>query len=394
MDFSRLIASHVSAINGSGIRKVFDEAARCPSPIRLHIGQPDFLVDERVKRAAAEAITSDQNGYSPSAGTPALCARIAAHLRWDVGWNVGPGKDAEVMVTSGTSGALYLACAAVLNPGDQLILPDPYFVAYPHFAHMCHAEAVLCDTYPDFRLTAERVEPLITARTKAVLNVSPSNPPGVVLSRAEQADLLDLCRRRNVLLISDEIYDEFTFSQARTDPAAGDPKVLRCPSPARIARAEEDVLLVRGFGKTYGVTGWRLGYAAGPKAIIAEMRKLQQYLYVCAPTPLQAGAAAALDTDMRPVIDSYEARRDEVVRTLSELTNVPVPGGAFYAFVEVPKRLGITSEEFYQRAKARNVFIVPGHAFSERDTHFRISYATTRHDLTTGLQILAELMKS
>lgn len=397
MDFTRLIAHQVNVINGSGIRRVFDEASRAVNPIRLHIGQPDFPVDRAAKRAAVNAIESDFNGYSASAGLASFVSRISKHVRWDVGWH-GPettSSNADLLVTNGTSAALFIACMSVLNPGDELILPDPYFVAYPYFATLCNAKPVLCDTYSSgFRMTAERVEPLITPRTKAVLSVSPSNPTGTVLTRAECADLLDLCRRKNVLLISDEIYDEFTFAESRTDRAAGDASATRCPSPARLPGAEEDVLLVRGFGKTYGMTGWRLAYAAGPKALIAQMKKLQQYLYVCAPTPLQLGAEAALDADMRPIIDSYQARRDEVLRVLSPHTNIPNPGGAFYGFVEVPKRLNLSSEEFYQRAAARNVFIVPGHAFSKRDTHFRISYATTRDELTRGLAILAELMKS
>jgi aminotransferase len=400
MDFTRLIAHQVNVINGSGIRRVFDEASRATNPIRLHIGQPDFPVDRAAKRAAMNAIDSDLNGYSASGGLSSFVSRIARHVQWDVGWRgvdapgTAAGGDADVLVTNGTSAALFIACMSVLNPGDELILPDPYFVAYPYFATLCNAKPVLCDTYSSgFRMTAERVEPLITPRTKAVLSVSPSNPTGTVLTRAECADLLELCRRRNVLLISDEIYDEFTFAESRSDLAAGDATAARCPSPARLPGAENDVLLVRGFGKTYGMTGWRLAYAAGPKALIAQMRKLQQYLYVCAPTPLQVGAEAALDADMRPIIESYQARRDEVLRVLSPHTSIPNPGGAFYAFVEVPKRLNMTSEQFYQRAAARNVFVVPGHAFSKRDTHFRISYATTRDELTRGLAVLAELMQ-
>lgn len=394
MDLATLISSRASSINGSGIRRVFDEAASTPDAIRLFIGQPDFPIDESIRRAAADAImdpVSNHNGYTLTQGTPALLAAIREHIRWDLGWTIDDQRT-EALVTSGTSGALFLAAMALLNPGDELVIPDPWFVLYPYLAHLAGARSVACDTYPDFRMTAERVERCITPRTKAVLICSPGNPAGVVLSQKECDDLLDLCRRRRVLLISDEIYDEFAYAESLTARSAGTPARPRCPSPGRAPGAEEQVVVIRGFGKTYGVTGWRLGYAVGPKAVLREMRKLQQYVYVCAPAPLQAGVVAAFRVDMSGHIAAYQARRDRVLERLAPLTEVPRPGGAFYAFVKVPDRLGMSGEQFYQRAKARKVFIVPGHTFSGRDTHFRLSFATREEDLARGLEALADLM--
>jgi aspartate/methionine/tyrosine aminotransferase len=309
---------------------------------------------------------------------------------------------------------------ALLDPGDEFIIPDPYFVLYPRLAELTGARAVTCDTYPDFRMTAARVEPLITARTKAVLLVSPSNPCGVVASEQECRELLDLCRRKNVLLISDEIYDQFVYPESRTSvmarasgpalarggagpgadhgqahPPGGlpvPPGDRRGPSPARVPGAQEDVLLVRGFGKTYGCTGWRLGYVAGPAKLINPMVKMQQHLYICAPTPLQWGVVEAFDTDMSGLIESFRKRRDKVVKALSAVTEVPYPGGAFYAFVKVPQRMGMTADEFMKLARSRRVLVVPGYAFSGRDTHFRLSYAVKEEVLEEGLGILAELM--
>jgi aspartate/methionine/tyrosine aminotransferase len=263
---------------------------------------------------------------------------------------------------------------------------------YPYLATVCGGRAVRCDTYPDFRLTAERVEPLITPRTKLILLNSPSNPAGVVASERECRDLLDLCRRRNIVLLSDEIYDLFTYSEARTSQRADGSAC--CPSPARMPGAEDCVLLVRGFGKTYGVTGWRLGFCAGPKSLIEQMTKLQQYLYVCAPTPLQLGAAAAFDVDMDPQVREYQGLRDRVVSRLSELTEVTTPGGAFYAFPRVPSRLGLTATQLMERCIERELLIVPGEAFSSRDTHFRLSYATRPETLERGLGVLAEMMRA
>jgi aspartate/methionine/tyrosine aminotransferase len=251
---------------------------------------------------------------------------------------------------------------------------------------------VLCDTYPDFRLTAARVEGLITPRTKAVLLNTPSNPAGAVVSQRECRELLALCRAKGVLLISDEIYDEFTYPDAREPSPVGD-RAMRCPSPAREAGSQEDVLLVRGFGKTYGMTGWRLGYAAGPRRLIEEMSKLQQYTYVCAPSALQWGAAAALDVDMTGHVREYQRRRDMVVERLGAVTELATPGGAFYAFPRVPERLGVTAGRFIERCLEKSVLVIPGSVFSKRDTHFRLSYATDERNLTRGLDALVELMK-
>lgn len=388
MNIDRLISDRVRAINGSGIRRVFELGAKLKDPINLSIGQPHFAVPEPIKRAAIDAIGADRNGYTLTQGIAELRARIERELAADVGWRFGEGSDSAVMVTSGTSGALLLAAMAVLGPGDELIIPDPYFVMYPHLATLTGARAVPCDTYPDFRLTAERVERLITPRTKMVILCSPGNPTGVVTPGPQARELLELCRRRNILLVSDEIYDAFTYTDSRTETRPGDGRAAG-PSPAR---AGSDLLLVRGFGKTYGVTGWRLGYAAGPKALIDQMSKLQQFTFVCAPSALQWGCIAAMDVDMEPHVAAYQRNRDLVLERLSPLTEIATPGGAFYAYPRVPARLGLTGSQFMERCIGRNMLVVPGAAFSTRDTHIRISFATSEKNLQRGLEVLADLM--
>jgi len=394
MDCDRLISARAAGIRASGIRRIFDLGATLADANNLSIGQPDFRVPEPIKRAAIEAIEGDRNGYTVTQGVGPLRERVRRWLLADLGWPVGEGDGPALLVTSGTSGAIVLAFQALLDPGDEVIIPDPYFIMYPAAAELCGGRAVRCDTYPDFRLTAERVEALITERTKAILVNSPSNPAGVVASRDDCHELLDLCRSRNVLLISDEIYDEFTFSDAAEDRAAGDPALARCPSPARFAGAHEDVLLVRGFGKTYGVTGWRLGYAAGPPAIIEQMGKIQQYTFVCAPSIAQWGAVAALDVDMGPIVAEYQRRRDMVVERLSSVTDLALPGGAFYAFPRVPERLGVSGGEFVERCIERGTLVIPGSAFSSRDSHIRLSFATDPAKLERGLDVLVELMSA
>jgi len=381
IDFDAMISDRARVVDTSGIRKVFELGAKLKNPINLSIGQPDFPVPEVIKKAAIDAISSNRNGYTLTQGVPELLQAISRHLLSDVGWTV-PSDDLGVLVTSGTSGALWLAFMALLNPGDEAVFADPYFVLYPALGQITGSKTVAVDTYPDFRLTAKRVERHLTPRTKLLLLNSPGNPTGVVLTNDELRDLVDLCDRRGIVMISDEIYDEFTYDDAREDG--------KCPSPARMT---EHLLLVRGFGKTYGCTGWRLGFVAGPKPIIQTMQKLQQFTYVCAPSMAQLGVAKAFEVDMHPQVEAYRAKRDAVVQAFQGVTKVETPGGAFYAFVEIPKNLGMSASAFCELAIESNVLIIPGKVFSRRDTHFRLSYAVADKTLQAGLDVLTGLMR-
>jgi aspartate/methionine/tyrosine aminotransferase len=375
------ISRRAMALDISGIRRVFELGAKLKDPINLSIGQPDFPVPDSIKHAAVDAIRADRNGYTVTQGTPEVLHAVARHLRDDVGWDVGGSTDLSAIITSGTSGALLLACLALLDPGDEMIVGDPYFVLYPALGPMTGGSVVTCDTYPDFRLTAERVERMISSRTRLLILSSPSNPCGAVLSSSELQDLVDLCDRRGVLIIADEIYDEFTYAEAREDG--------RCPSPARFT---DRLILVRGFGKTYGCTGWRMGYAAGPRDVIQQMAKLQQYTFVCAPSIAQHALARAFEVDMQPHVAAYQRKRDMVVAAFRGVTELVKPGGAFYAFVKVPDDLGMSALTFCDQAIERNLLIIPGQVFSARDTHFRLSYATSDAKLEKGLAILRDMM--
>ncbi len=375
-----LVSDRARSIDASGIRKVFELGASMANPINLSIGQPDFPVPEAMKDAAVEAIRADRNGYTVTQGVPVLHDAIWRHLGAEVGWS-RDDRGLSLLVTGGTSGGLVLAAMALLDPGDEIVAPDPYFVMYPQLGPLTGGRVVRCDTYPDFRMTAARVEPLLGPRTKAVLVNSPSNPCGTVLTADEVRDLVDLCERRGVLLIADEIYDEFVYDDAREDG--------RFPSAARFS---DRILLVRGFGKTYGCTGWRLGYAAGPTWLIQEMAKLQQYTFVCAPSMAQHAAAVAFDVDMSERVAAYGRRRDMVLEALGDVATIARPGGAFYAFVGLPAALGMTGTAFAERAVRDEVLVIPGGVFSSRDTHFRLSYAVNEQTLRTGLERLRSIM--
>lgn len=394
MDFDHLLSARTLATTPSGIRRVSELRATLKDPIDLSLGQPSEPVPEAVKQAAIEAIRADKNGYTITRGIPELQRRIRRDLHEHHGWPLD--EDAYgVLVVAGTSAALVLAALATLNAGDNCVIQDPWFVLYPPLAAMCGAEAAQCDTYPDFRMTAARVAPLLTPRTKFVLCCSPSNPSGVTLSQAEVYDLADLCRERRTLMISDEIYDRFAFPEgAALRP--GDAGFGRAPSPATVRPGREpwnELLLIRGFGKTYGCTGWRMGFVAGPNRLLAEMTKLNQYNFVCAPSMAQWGCLAALDTSIDGFISTYARRRDMVVAALRDVCELPPPTGAFYAFPRVPERLGLTASDFCRKAYERSVLIVPGGVFSRRDTHFRLSYAAPDAMLERGLAIIADLMR-
>ncbi len=389
LDPERFISDRARAIDASGIRRVFDLAAKLDNPINLSIGQPDFDVPGPVKDAAIDAIRSGMNRYTVTQGIAELrekiTTRIAQALPNWAGPGGGVGDETGVLITSGVSGGLVLAILACVGPGDEVLIPDPYFVMYKHLVALAGAKAVYIDTYPDFQLTPERIEPHITERTKLLLFNSPSNPTGVVATEEACRGVAQLADRHGLLLLSDEIYDEFCYEKTQADDGR-----RRCPTPAAYSK---DVLLLRGFSKTYGMTGWRLGYTAGPKPIIEQMTKLQQYTFVCAPSMVQAAGVAALDHDMSEYVEQYRGKRDFVAQRLSGSYELTVPGGAFYAFPKVPDRLGITGGAFVQRAVDKNVLIIPGSVFSNRDTHFRLSYACDQDTLARGMDVLVALAK-
>lgn len=389
-DPQHFITDRLRAIDASGIRRVFDLAAQLKDPINLSIGQPDFDVPEPIKDAAIEAIRSGFNSYTQTQGIAALRQRVTENLLAAYPGTLGSGpqlpEDTGVVITSGVSGGLLLALMTVVGPGDEVLIPDPYFVMYKHLVTLAGAKAVLVDTYPDFQITPERIEPHLTDRTKLLLFNTPSNPTGVVATASLCEQVARLAEERGFLLLSDEIYDEFCYEKV---PQGAGP--ARLASPMAFSRS---LLVLRGFSKTYAMTGWRLGYAVGPKVIIEQMTKLQQYSFVCAPSMVQLGGVAALEVDMSEHVVAYLRKRDRVVEKLSPYFELTTPGGAFYAFPKVPDHLGITASEFVERAIARNLLIIPGKVFSSRDTHFRISYACADETLERGLDELVALARS
>jgi aspartate aminotransferase/aminotransferase len=285
-----------------------------------------------------------------------------------------PGQDRDVVVTSGTSGGLLLALLAVVNPGDEVITPDPYFVAYPNVIGLAGGKMVTVDTYPDFRLDPDRVKAAITPRTKAIMLSTPSNPTGAVVGVEAQKAIAELARDRGILLVSDEIYRAFHYDGPASSPG----------------QFSDEVLVIEGFGKTYGMTGWRLGWAHGPRRLVQEMAKLQQFTFVCAPSVVQWAGLAATDHDVSAIIADYRRKRDLLAEGLRGSFEFVLPGGAFYLF---PKAPWGTGAEFVAEGIKNNLLTIPGNVFSRRDTHFRISYAATDDTLHRGVEVLTRLAK-
>jgi aspartate aminotransferase/aminotransferase len=366
------ISRRAHAVDASGIRKVFDLAAKMKDPINLSIGLPDFDVPDVAKEAAIAAIRQGHNRYTQTQGIAPLRERLRKDLSAEIGRDVG-----EVLITSGVSGALLLAILATVDPGDEVVFLDPYFVMYKHLLTMAGGKAAIVDSYPDFRFHADRVERAVTPRTKLLILNSPSNPTGVVMSEEEVRSAVEVARKHDLLIVSDEIYEPFLYDAARG-----------LPSPAKLY---DRTLILRGFSKSHAMTGWRLGYAAGPAEVISQMTKLQQYTFVCPPSPLQHAALAALDVPMGDAVAAYRRKRDLAFERLSKKFVVARPSGAFYIFPQAPR--GMTASEFVAKAIENNVLIIPGNVFSERDTHFRISYATTDEKLAQGCDVLCSLVK-
>ena len=371
------LAKRTQCFDASGIRKVFDLGAKMTAslaaggtaPINLSIGQPDFDVPEEVRQAAVEAIGSSRNGYALTQGIPVLREKLQARIDEQYGHN-----DRQVFVTSGTSGGLMLAMLVLLDPGDEVILFDPYFVMYDALAGIAGGKPVYIDTYPDFHIDLDRVADAITPRTKIIVCNSPANPTGTVAGREEVRGLAELAAERNVLLLSDEIYREFCYDEPFCSPAEFNPQTL----------------VVDGFSKSHGMPGWRLGFAHGPAAVIREMTKLQQYSFVCAPHPFQWAGAVAMDVDVRRHVEAYRRKRDMIVEGLADDYELVFPGGAFYAFPRLPWGTGM---EFAARAIDHNLLIIPGNIFSRRDTHFRISYAADDSVIQRGIEVLRMLAR-
>ncbi len=371
------LAKRLDRIDISGIRKAFEKKGVAPAKedINLALGQPDFDTPAHVKAAAARALEAGHTSYTPNAGIPELREAVAAKLRAENRISVKPER---VLVTSGASEALHLALMALVNPGDEVLIPDPGFVSYAPLTRAAGGKPVGVPLRKDLTLDLGKLEKAITRKTRVIVVDSPANPTGAVELPGDLKALAGLAEERDLMLISDEAYEAFVYEGTHASPARWAP---------------DNVVTVNAASKTFAMTGWRLGFAAGPPEVVDGMLRLHCYLQACASSVAQHAALAAY-TGPRDAVaemrERFRKRRDFVLRSLDGAgVPCPRPRGAFYAFPEIGD-----GDRFAAEAARRGVRVVPGSAFGRRGKrHIRISYAVAEEKLERGLEILAGVFR-
>ncbi len=363
------VSNKVRNMDLSGVRKMFEMASSIENPVSLTIGEPDFDIPENVKQKAIEAIKKGNTKYTPTTGIVELRRALLEKLKSENNITVG---EEQLIVTSAASGALSIILTTILEEGDEVIIPDPYFVAYKHLVIQNEATPVFVHSKKDFSLNLEKIKAAINSKTKAILINSPNNPAGKVYSKEELGKLAEIARENNLLIISDEIYEKFVFDKKHFS----------------VGSIYENTITINGFSKSHAMTGSRVGYCVGPKGIIQNAIKVQQVNFVCAPTAFQYAAIEALKTPVDKEREEYRKRRDMIYEGLKGKYEMVKPEGAFYAFVKYPYR----GDKFVRDCLEKNLLVVPGKTFSEKDSHFRISFAASRETIKKGIEILNSLI--
>lgn len=385
MNYDELLAPAAKAMRPSGIRKFFDLAADMPHCISLGVGEPDFKTPWSVRDAGIRSLELGRTKYTANSGLKELRGEICNYLqrRFDLHY-----KEENVLVTVGGSEAIDLTIRAVVQPGDEVIIPEPCFVCYEPITQLTGGVPVHIATRAEdqFRLTADQLRAAITPRTKLLIFPYPNNPTGAVMSAAEMEEIAAVLRETNVLVLSDEIYSELTYG------------LDRHVSIASLPGMAERTIVVNGFSKSYAMTGWRLGYAAGPAPLVKVMTKIHQSCIMSAPTTSQYAAITALrqcDDQIEMMRDEYNRRRRYVVKALNEMgLTCFEPRGAFYVFPSI-QISGLTSSEFCEQLlREKEVAIIPGSAFgASGEGYARISYAYSVDHLQTAMKRIREFLK-
>ncbi len=385
MPSNSFASNRVLGIEPSGIRRFFDIAATMQDVISLGIGEPDFDTPEPIVRAGVEALQRGGTHYTSNSGLIELREALARQLDMLYGVVYDPAH--EILVTVGVSEALYLAMAAILDPGDEIIFAEPCFVAYKATARMVDAVPVMVPTSPEtgFQVTAEAIEQAVTPRTKALLLASPNNPTGAVVDRERLVQIAAVAERHNLIVISDEIYDRLVYGAHHTCFAS-------------LPGMRNRTVLLQGFSKSYAMTGWRVGYLAGPADLVGEVRKLHQYLIMSAPTPSQWAAVKALEVGepyVQAMHEEYDRRRRLIVAGLNHLgLACTEPHGAFYAFPCI-QQTGMDDGAFAETLlQEERVAVIPGRVFGPSGTGFvRMSYATAYEKIEMALERIVHFMQ-
>lgn len=378
MDYSNILCSKIVEIKPSGIRKFFDLAAEMENVISLGVGEPDFKTPWIIRQAGIDSLDKGRTWYTANAGLMQLREEIANYLQRRQGLTYD--AKTETLVTVGGSEAIDMLIRVIINPGDEVIIPEPCYVSYAPIAEMTGAKVVYIKTRAEneFRITAAELKAAITDKTKLLMFPFPSNPTGAVMERAHLEEIAEVLRGTNIMVMSDEIYSELSYG-------------IKHVSIASMEGMQERTVIINGFSKAYAMTGWRLGYAAGPREIIAQMTKMHQFAIMCAPTTSQFAAVQALkhcDDDIEAMRDEYDVRRRFIVGRLNKMgLTCFEPKGAFYVFPCI-KSTGLSSADFCEKLLfAERVAVVPGNAFGEAGEGFvRISYSYSVEHIAEALK--------
>jgi aminotransferase len=379
------ISERASTLPPSGIRKFFDLLSSIEGVISLGVGEPDFVTPWHICEAAIYSLEKGYTMYTSNKGMPELRTELAKHIESRFGLTYDP--EDEILITVGVSEGLDLAMRAILNPGDEVIMPDPCYVAYPAAVSLAGGTPVQVPTTEEnnFEITADDIEPRITQRTKAILLGYPCNPTGAVLSKEELAQIAELAKRYNLLVISDEVYDRLVYGVEHTCLAS-------------LPGMRERTILLNGFSKAYAMTGWRIGYAACNKEIVGAMTKIHQYTMLCASIMGQTAAIEALkadDSEVDAMVRDYDRRRRVMVKGFRDIgLSCFEPKGAFYAFPSI-KITGMTSEEFAEKLlMEEKVAVIPGSAFGQcGEGYIRCCYATSLPEIEEALKRMGRFVQ-
>lgn len=386
IDYEKIIPEKISGIQPSGIRKFFDIAQQVEGVISLSVGEPDFKTPWAVRKEAIRILEKGKTAYTANSGLAELRRVISEYLLSTIHTEYSP--DNEIIVTVGGSEAIDMALRALVASGDEVLVPEPSFVCYSPIVSMCGGVPVPIVTKREdnFRLTAEALKEKITPKTKALVLPFPNNPTGAVMRREHLQAIAEVIKDTNIMVLSDEIYSEMTYN--------GEKHV----SFAELPDMRERTIVINGFSKAFAMTGWRLGYAAGPQPIMKQMLKLHQYCIMSSPTVSQYAAIVAMTKcreEVDKMVEEYDMRRRLLVKGFNDMgLDCFEPEGAFYVFPCI-KSTGMTSAEFCEKLiYDKKVAVVPGNAFGESGEGFvRVSYAYSVQHLTTALGRIREFLE-
>lgn len=379
IDYDSVLNKRVVNIKPSGIRKFFDIAEKMDDVISLGVGEPDFLTPWHIRQSAIESLEHGKTRYTSNWGLLELRREISKYVKEYTGVSYDP--EDEVLVTVGGSEAIDVALRAIVEPGDEVLIPQPSFVCYKPLTQLAGGKPVIVRTKQEnnFRLTPEDILDKINERTKVLIMPYPCNPTGAIMERHDLEKIAKVIEKTNIIVLSDEIYSELTYSDS--------PHV----SIASVGNMAERTIVINGFSKAYSMTGWRLGYACGPKDILKQMTKIHQFGIMSAPTTAQYAAINALKNgrnDIADMLEQYNGRRRIIVDGFNRLgLTCFEPLGAFYAFPNISSS-GLSSEEFCQQLlEKQKVALVPGTAFGESGEGFvRVSYCYSIKHIKTALE--------